>query len=98
MATLYIAEFANVGMGNQPMALGAPVAEQTLTIGSTSVLSAAFNGATNFVRLHNDAICSVAFGTAPTATAAKMRMAANTTEYFGVPPSGLFKVAVITNT
>lgn len=99
MATLYITEFALMGqvpnsaaqMPQQP-----PLAEQTVTIGA-STQSAAFNAKTRFVRLHTDAICSVEFGTNPTATAANARLAANQTEFHGVPEGGAFKVAVITN-
>lgn len=99
MATLYIAEFGSMGDTGQGIAqIGAapPLAEQTLTIAGASAPSAAFGNDTQMVRLHTDAICSVAFGTTPVATAAKMRMGANTTEYFGVLPGS--KVAVIVNT
>ena len=101
MATLYVAEFVTIGgTGNFPVAGAqvAPVAEQTVSIGGTSVQSSTFNANTTFVRIHTDAICSIAFGTNPTATTAKMRMAANQTEYFSVPPGASYKVATITNT
>jgi hypothetical protein len=102
MATLYITEYAIQGrdqVGKQMVvALEPPIAEQTVSIGATSAASNALNDATAFVRLATDAICSVAFGTAPTAAATGMRMAANTAEYFAVPPGKAFKVAVITNT
>jgi len=98
MATLYVAEFGSVGdtlQGPIPIAQASPVAEQAVAIGGASVQSAAFSNDTQFVRLHADAICSVAFGVNPTATAVKMRMAAGTTEYFGVTRGE--KVAVIVN-
>lgn len=101
MAAVYIAEFVSVaGTGNFTVAgaLVAPVAEQTLSIGGGSVPSAAFNTRTKFVRIHTDAICSLAWGLNPTATITNMRMAANQTEYFGVPEAGSYKVAVISNT
>lgn len=94
MATLYIAESSEGASG---MALVPPIAEQTVAIGGSSTPSSAFNAATRFVRLHTDAICSIAFGTSPTATATKMRMAADQTEYFSVPAGQSYKVAVITN-
>ena len=47
------------------------------------------------VRVHADAICSIKFGSAPVATTANMRLAANQTEYFQVSPGD--KVSVITN-
>lgn len=98
MATLYITEYdklADDTRGPVPVG-GTVVASQTVTIGAGSTQSNAFNAATRFVRLHTDAICSVEFGANPTATAAKARMAADQTEYFGV--TGGQKVAVITNT
>lgn len=94
MATLYLAEFAesDVNSSKEP-----PIAEQTIAIGGSSVAcSNAFNARTRLIRVHTDAICSIAIGAAPTATAAKRRMAANQTEYFSVEAG--FKVAVITNT
>lgn len=107
MATLYITEFQALGQAGLPTngygpngptqaAQQPPTAEQTVAIGGVSVASAAFNAATTLVRLHTDAICSIEFGAAPTATATTARMAAGQTEYFGVLPG--MKVAVITNT
>jgi len=58
--------------------------------------SAAFGADTRFIRIHVDAICSIKFGTAPAATTDDARMAANTTEYFGVVPGQ--KVSIISNT
>ena len=99
MATLYITEYTQAG---GPSGLGMllpndpPVAEQTVTIGSSSTQSAAFNAATTFIRVHTDAICSVLIGANPAAAATDARMAASTTEYRVVKPG--HKIAVITNT
>lgn len=109
MATLYITEFQALGQASLPTyasgpngpsqaALQPPVAEQTVAIGGASAASAAFNASTSLVRIHTDAICSVEFGTAPTATTSTARMVAGQTEYFGVVPGQSLKVAVITNT
>ena len=102
MATVYVTEFAGYGTDfkgiNTTVPQQLPLAEQTVAIGGSSVQSAAFNALTSVVRVHTDAICSVAFGVSATATATKMRMAAGQTEYFAVPQNGAFKVAVITNT
>jgi len=98
MAVLYINEFSVTGGRSNfdiQGALVAPIVSQTVAITAGSVASAAFNTNTNFVRVNTDAVCSVAFGSAPTATAAKMRLAQNQTEYFSVNPGD--KVAVITN-
>jgi hypothetical protein len=100
MAKLYITEFAGQDLdmrgGLMPVALTPSVADQVLAIGGTSVQSAAFNAATGFVRLATDAVCSVKFGSAPTATVNTMRLAADSVEYLGVSPGD--KVAVISNT
>lgn len=104
MAVLYVTEFAKQGrdlagyLNQNGSAEQPPVAEQTVAIGAGSTASAAFNASTAIVRLHADAICSVAFGAAPTASATTMRLAAGQTEYFAVVPGSAFKVAVITNT
>lgn len=104
MATLYVTEFAKQGrdlagyLNQNGCPEQPPTAEQTVAIGAGSVASNVFNVSTAIVRLHADAICSVAFGTAPTAAATNMRLAAGQTEYFTVVPGSAFKVAVITNT
>lgn len=102
MAVLYVTEFENQGIDANsrvmPIPSEPPVANQTVAIGATSTASAAFNAATAFVRIHADAICSIAFGTSPTATTTTRRMAANTTEYFKVPLGKAYKIAVIANT
>jgi hypothetical protein len=79
------------------MPLEPPLAEQTVAIGAEAK-SSAFNASTRYVRIHVDAICSILFGTSPTATTSKKRLAANQTEYFAVPPGQSFKVSVISNT
>lgn len=100
MAKLYVTEFEQMPQlvgGRLAVAVAPPAVDQTpVAIGGASVQSAAFGVRAKFVRLHTDAICSVAFGSNPTATANSFRMAANQTEYFGVTVAD--KVAVITNT
>ena len=99
MAKVFTSEYQNlpiltgraVPTGDEPA-----VAEQVVAIGAGSVQSAAFNAATRFIRVHTDAICSFKFGAAPTATADTPRLAANSTEFFGVLPG--HKIAIITNT
>lgn len=103
MATLYIREYQTIaapgpdfnGMqaGMEPGLDQAP-----LVFGGGVQLSSAFAVGTRVVRLHTDAICSILFGTAPTATTANARMAANQTEFFGVQPGANLKVSVIVNT
>lgn len=99
MAVLYISEYQVMpidGRGIVPAGAEPAVATQTVAIGGSSTQSSAFNALTRFVRIHTDAICSIAFGANPTATTSTARMAANQTEFFGVVPGQ--KVAVITNT
>lgn len=95
MAVLYISEYANTGgfsgVGTEPA-----ITDQTVAIAAGSAQSNAFRANTNLVRLHTDAICSVLFGSNPTATATNKRLPAGAVEYFYVAPGQ--KVAVITNT
>jgi hypothetical protein len=72
-----------------------PIAEQTVAI-TTETDSTAFNAKTRYIRVHADAICSIAVGVAPTASTSTMRLSAGQTEYFGVQPG--HKVSVISNT
>ena len=97
--TLYITELSSLGIDASGQNILAPVmpppAEQTVTIGGSSAASAAFGGTTRFVRIYTDAVCSIAFGTNPTATTANQRIAANEKRLYTVTPA--MKVAVITN-
>lgn len=108
MAKLYITEYAGTGdliaQGN--IAMEPMTADQTpLSFTGTAGVSAAFNGATNIVRIHPDSICSIAFSTTsagtvsdPSATTSNRRMAAGQTEYFKVPQGKGYKVSAIVNT
>jgi len=100
MAVLYVVEYAQLGYDPQgPAAVPEQptLSKQTLPIGGSSVVSAPFQPATKYVRLHCDAICSINFGINPVATTTTERMAANQTEYSGVPRGAGFQVAVIAN-
>jgi hypothetical protein len=99
MAFLYIWEFSDVlALSDKLMAASAPgiLQQAPVAIAAGSAQSAAFSGATKFIRVHADVICSVNIGTNPVATAQNARLAANQTEYFGVWPGQ--QIAVITNT
>ena len=100
MTVLYITEYCDTFATPEgtSIALEPNNADQTVAIGVSSASSNAFQNNTNLIRLHTDSICSVAFGTAPTAAATTRRLAANQTEYFAVPLGKSYKVAVITNT
>ena len=97
MAFLYVTEFERprnqwVNIANAP-----PIVDQTpVAISGTSAQSAAFNKQTAMIRVETDSVCSIAFGTNPTATTSNMRMNAGDCEYFSVQPNQ--KIAVILNT
>lgn len=100
MAVAYIAEYQTAAWttaGGLPTPQEPPLAEQTVAIGAAAP-SAVFNPQTRFVRVHVDAVCSIKFGAAGTVAATtNKRMAAGTTEYFGVL-GGVHIISVITNT
>lgn len=97
MALVDITEYralAADGLGRfMPAGQEPALANQQVSNAGASTQSAAFNASAFFVSLHTDAACRIAFGTNPTATSASRRLAANTTEFFGVSPG--MKVAVI---
>lgn len=100
MAKVYISEYARLTLDSRGFlsaAEGPPVAEQVLDTTGTH-LSAAFNLGTRFIRVHTDGVVSILMGAAPTATTANGRMAANQTEYFGIPVGAGYKIDVIANT
>ena len=99
MAKIYITEHEMIEYflgAPLPVVSMPPIVSQTVAIGAGSVQSSAFNTNTKIVGIHTDAICSIEFGSNPTATNVKRRLAANSTEYFRVAQGD--KVAVITNT
>lgn len=69
---------------------------QQVAITAGSVQSAALGDITRFVRIHTDGAIRIAFGSNPTASATSQRMAANSTEFFGVQPGT--KIAIIQTT
>lgn len=104
MAKLYITEFS--GMAVDQSRHYVPIVDATrgvlenasspITIAAGHAESAAFNAATTIIRVHTDAICSIFISAAGTAAAAtNARMAANSTEYFGVRAGDI--LSVITN-
>lgn len=99
--TLYIREYCALAptTGGNNLAMGAEPGnrdQQITSVSSTSLTSSSFLQNSYYIRLHTDAICSVNFGSTPTATTTNARLAANQTEYFAVIPGQ--KVAVILNT
>lgn len=99
MATLYIAEYADIAetvRGSAAAPKDPPLAEQTITISGASTQSAAFGGNTRFILITTDAICSVRVGgTNPIVDANSHRMPADAAQFRGVTAGD--KLAVITN-
>lgn len=97
MATLLITEFQYAGsdgaMGSLPVPMEPPLAEQSVSF-TTATQSSAFNGSTRFVRLIATANCHVAFGTNPTATAAKQKLIADQEYWRCLPPGATYKLSV----
>lgn len=104
MAKLYITEFSgglkHVGSTGGDVAqiesMATGIDQTPVVIGVGSLQSAAFAATTTYIWISTDAICSIAYGANPTATANSRRFPADYTGYFGVNPSD--KIAVITNT
>ena len=98
---LFITEFSGQSLDANgvfiPSVITPSLADQTVAVGASSVQSAAFNSNTRVVRLSSDVVCSVKFGSSPTATTTTMRLPANSVEYFGVAANTVIKVAVIAN-
>ena len=100
MAILKIAEFTDKGMVPPSLAKVPAVAQQVITF-STATASAAFNSATNMVRLISDTICAIEFSdtagvaaTAATTAATAIKLNAQVPEYFYVKPGSALNVIV----
>lgn len=96
---LFLTEYASLAQDtfSNPVAAGIEpsVAEQAMTVTGSTSQSAAFNARTSFIMVHaQEAVC-LAWGTNPTATTVKQRMAAGETRFVGVPAGKSFKVAAI---
>jgi hypothetical protein len=100
MSSLYVREYADqvlLGRGlSAPAGMEPGLVDQKLTISGSTVQSAAFNAKTRLIRVHTDVICSIVIGPNAIATTGGARMAANTTEYFGVNKGDM--IAAISNT
>lgn len=102
MSKMYVTEYTNGGSIEAGNKLVAPAAhagtDQAPVTFTTTAQSAAFGANTVAVQVHVDGIASIAFGTNPAATTNNMRLNANDTRYFFVPPGQNWKVAAVTNT
>ncbi len=96
---LFITEYRDLArdIGSNFIAAGMEpsIAEQAMTLSGTTAQSAVFNAQTAFVMVHAQEAACVAWGTNPTATTVKQRMAAGETRYVGVPSGRSFRLAAI---
>ena len=102
MSIFTIMEFADMpiipgAMGN-PVPVGVfnakSILQPVLTLGTASTASAAFAATTNFIRIHNSAICNFKVGPAGTtaSTQGAGRLPAEHVEYLGVQPGQIIAV------
>lgn len=99
---LYITEYAELARDRHSFHIAAglepAIAGQEVAVGAGSVESAAFNELTAFVMVHAEEAAHIKFGLASgavTAVTTAHRMAAGETRFYGVPPGGLYQLAVI---
>lgn len=99
MATLFISEFEEMGVGVDGREMQAPVAPpiatQTVTF-TTSTASNAFNARTRLVMVLSTAAAAVKFAGTPTAVATDIAIPGEVPMYFSVPPNSSLKIAAIT--
>jgi hypothetical protein len=100
MAKIYVTEFTSLGTaqnGSPQIAARPAVARQSMAITASSTsLPTPFTAQTKYIRVHTDAICSIAISKTPTADVTYDRLPADSTEYFGVSAGD--NLAVIANT
>ncbi len=93
--TVYIREYAGIAHASGKHIQAAPepgLTDQTVTNAATAAASSAFGANTYLVRVHTDAAIGILFGENPTALTSSAKMAADTTEYFGVRPGDKLSV------
>lgn len=106
MAKVYITEYARASLDTRAFIPSGEEPSIKCTVLDTTAThtSAVLDKNTRLVRVHTDGIISYKFGTAPVAATTDSRMAANATEYFGIPPIaagtaiGTLEIDVIANT
>lgn len=107
MAFLYITEYARQAKDTNGLLVPAgeepALAYQKIANDGASVASAALNAKTRFVRLHSDSICSIKVAAVPVAVTTENRLAAGSTEFFGVNSDDVkstagLKIAAVLNT
>ena len=95
MATFYIEEYENIMTerdGTPIQAPGTLLADQKVTVGSSSAQSAATNVKTRMIVLTADVPCQWEEGTSPTASATSLYLPADTPRAFGTVGGNLLAV------
>jgi hypothetical protein len=101
VAAIYITEMASVSQNSGAgggVQYGRLPEITTQKLAAWPQVSAAFNQATQLIRVHTDTVCSISVGPAQpsgnnaAAAATNMRLAANSTEYFAVSPGHFLSV------
>jgi hypothetical protein len=96
---LFLTEYASLARDGQHRDIAAGmepcIADTSFTVSGSSGQSAVFSPQTSFVMIHAQEACCLAWGTNPTATTAKQRIAAGETRYVGIPAGAGFRVAAI---
>lgn len=97
MALCFIEEYltSQAKLSGQVAQEPSNTSQTPLVIAASSSQSAPFGANTYMIRVHVDAIASVAIGPNPTAVITNKRFAKDQTEYFGVLPG--HSLAVIAN-
>lgn len=96
MAILYVTEYSSLSTNQSaPIPVEPSNGDQNPAFGAQS---SAFKNNTRFVRLNADGVCSVAFGTNPTATTNNRRLGSGVSEIFEIPVGQSYKVSSIANT
>jgi hypothetical protein len=99
--TLYVTEYSGLApgaFGPLPVPIEPPLANYSFSVSGVSATSGqTFNSKTTIIRVHTDAICSIAIGASPTAVTTTNRMAANQTEYKSIQQGAGHTIAAIVN-
>lgn len=99
MAKAYITEHQlglRTDSGNHIQIPGDYGIDQLVDFTSGATQSTAFNSRSRYISISTDSVCSIAFGTNPTATTSNRRLPANFFGYF--PVAGGDKISIISNT
>jgi hypothetical protein len=99
VAVVNVAEYAVLATnanGGIQIPLGTPLTTYDVAVGSSATAGPILNLTTKMVRMNTDVSCRVRLDTSNNVTATDARMAANQTEYWGVPGPG-FMISVITS-